>query len=179
MSFVNGSAVTSAGVYAIRATEEGYVYSPMAVYVGFGKEDTTEINAKKAPNKVDKTAEDKEKVTEISKTVTYTAKSTIPYIAETDTNKTYVFEDTLSGATYNVVNGKLPVSVKVGTGEPEVYKRQTDDILVVEDAAEFDRLYKEAQEEKDINAKLQILLEACHCYTGEFLSCLLYTSRCV
>ena len=29
--FVNGSAVTSAGVYAIRATEEGYVYSPMAV----------------------------------------------------------------------------------------------------------------------------------------------------
>ena len=119
--FVNGSAVTSAGVYAIRATEEGYVYSPMAVYVGFGKEDTTQINAKKAPNKVDKTAEDIEKVTEINKTVTYTAKSTIPYIPETDTNKTYVFADTLSGATYNVVNGKLPVDVKVGTREPVSY----------------------------------------------------------
>ena len=35
----------------------------------FGKEDTTEINAKKAPNKVDKTAEDKEKVTEINKAI--------------------------------------------------------------------------------------------------------------
>lgn len=122
--FTNGSAVTSAGVHAIRATEEGYEYSPMAVYVGFGKEDTTEINAKKAPKQVVKAAVDKDKVTEINKTVTYTATSTVPFIPETDTNKTYIFADTLTGATYNVVNGKLPVNVKVGTADATVYNAE-------------------------------------------------------
>ncbi len=45
----------------------------------------------------------------------------------------------------------------------------TKEIPVIEDASEFDRLYQEAMHEEDIDCKLQLLLDACHCYTGEFL----------
>lgn len=45
----------------------------------------------------------------------------------------------------------------------------TKEIPVIEDASEFDRLYQEALNEEDIDCKLQLLLDACHCYTGEFL----------
>ena len=45
----------------------------------------------------------------------------------------------------------------------------TQDIPVIEDASEFDRLYQSAVEETDIDCKLQLLIDACHCYTGEFL----------
>lgn len=46
----------------------------------------------------------------------------------------------------------------------------TDEILVIEDASEFERLCREAADEPDTDCKLQFLLDACHCYTGEFLS---------
>lgn len=46
----------------------------------------------------------------------------------------------------------------------------TDEIPVIEDATEFERLYREAADEPDTDCKLQFLLDACHCYTGEFLS---------
>lgn len=79
---------------------------------------------------------------------------------------------TMQSAIYNAKNklrkAGLPTANYIRMEKGVFY--WTDNILVVEDAAEFDRLYKEAQQEKDINAKLQILLEACHCYTGEFLS---------
>lgn len=45
----------------------------------------------------------------------------------------------------------------------------TDRIDVVEDAAEFERLYRKAEEEEDLDDRLGLYLEACHCYTGEFL----------
>ncbi|XCP85578.1 BTAD domain-containing putative transcriptional regulator [Roseburia hominis] len=45
----------------------------------------------------------------------------------------------------------------------------TKDIPVIEDAEEFDKLYQEAQEETDEDVKIQLLMDACHTYTGEFL----------
>ena len=45
----------------------------------------------------------------------------------------------------------------------------TKKIPVREDAAEMERLYEEAREEADPGQKLELYLEACHCYTGEFL----------
>lgn len=45
----------------------------------------------------------------------------------------------------------------------------TDKIPVVEDAEEFERLYKEAEAETDLEKKTQLYVEACYCYTGEFL----------
>lgn len=46
----------------------------------------------------------------------------------------------------------------------------TDEIPVEEDVTEFERLCREAEKETDPDVKLQFLLDACHCYTGEFLS---------
>ncbi len=45
----------------------------------------------------------------------------------------------------------------------------TKEIPVQEDASEMERLCQEAREEEDPRQKLELYLEACHCYTGEFL----------
>ena len=62
-------------------------------------------------------------------------------------------------------------------GLPDVnYIEQRDGIYywtqkspVEEDAAVFDGLYLQAEQEPDPDRKLEIYLKACHCYTGEFL----------
>lgn len=46
----------------------------------------------------------------------------------------------------------------------------TKEITVIEDAWEFDRLCKAAQKAKEKEEKLKFLLDACYCYSGEFLS---------
>ena len=45
----------------------------------------------------------------------------------------------------------------------------TDEIPVVEDAWEMERLYNEAEAEKDPDIRLRLYIEAAECYTGEFL----------
>ena len=45
----------------------------------------------------------------------------------------------------------------------------TDELELVEDAAEFERLFREAQESKDPDEQLALYLEASHWYAGEFL----------
>lgn len=47
--------------------------------------------------------------------------------------------------------------------------RWTQEIPVQEDAAEMDRLFQEARKETSPKQALSLYLEACHCYTGEFL----------
>ena len=124
-STVNPISVSSAGVYAIMGTEKGYSYSPMAAYVGFKNYATepsledTNISAKKTPEWIEKKSDDDDKVVEIGRKVTYTVNSTVPYIANSDENKFYIIQDTISGAKYNVEAdgenvGKLKVNVKVG-----------------------------------------------------------------
>lgn len=48
--------------------------------------------------------------------------------------------------------------------------RWTENVPVREDAAEFERLCREADAEEDPDNKLGLYLEACHRYTGEFLA---------
>lgn len=116
---------SDAGLYVIQGFETKYVYSPMAVFVGMDMKTGTpdglltpaEVNAKKQPTWTEKKADDPDKITEIGRTLTYTATSTVPYFAETDTNKYYWVSDViLRGAEYVVDEyGKLTVTVKVGT----------------------------------------------------------------
>ncbi len=121
-----------AGLYVIQGFETNYVYSPMAVFVGMDMETGTPdglltpaaVNAKKQPTWTEKRADDPDKITEIGRTLTYTATSTVPYFAETDTNKQYWVSDViLKGAEYVLnSNGKLEVTVKVGTTYDETYE---------------------------------------------------------
>ena len=116
---------SAAGLYVIRGFETNYDYSPMAVFVGMDMETGTPdglltpaaVNAKKQPTWTEKKADDPDKITEIGRTLTYTATSTVPYFAETDTNKQYWVSDViLKGAEYVLnSNDKLEVTVKVGT----------------------------------------------------------------
>ena len=46
----------------------------------------------------------------------------------------------------------------------------TREIPVVEDAAEFDRCYQDAIRENKPERRTDLLLEACYCYSGEFLA---------
>lgn len=45
----------------------------------------------------------------------------------------------------------------------------TDQIPVIEDASELERLYREAENEEDPETRQRLYLEACYKYTGEFL----------
>ena len=63
---------------------------------------------------------------------------------------------------YGLPEGNV-ISVEKG-----VY-RWNPEIPVEEDASEMERLYAEAEAEEVLEKKLALYLDACHCYTGEFL----------
>ena len=45
----------------------------------------------------------------------------------------------------------------------------TGEIPLVEDAADFEGLFRKAETAEDENERVALYLDACHCYTGEFL----------
>ena len=113
----NPQTVTSAGIYAIKATESGYTYNNMAAYVGFGEVTVdgvhydypslldTQLTAKKTATTVTK-AETGESdgvdddVVGVGDVLTYTIHANVPYINPNDINKTFSIYDTLNGAEY-------------------------------------------------------------------------------
>ena len=117
---------STAGVWAIKGSEEGYSYSPMAAYIDFEGKTSEDINAKKAPEFIEKSSDDEDKVVEIGKEVEYTITSTIPFVPASDENRTYQVADTLTGAAYALEKegeqaGMLKVHVVVGNDEKDFY----------------------------------------------------------
>lgn len=122
---VTGSSftVTEAGVYAIKGAEENYNFSPMAAYVAFKAYDTengvptdledTTVEAKKQTQVIEKSTEEKDKVTEIGREENYTINTVIPYIDLSRTeDRYYKFKDVLTGGSYVLnENNKLVVTV--------------------------------------------------------------------
>lgn len=112
----NPQTVNSAGVYLIKATQEGYTYNIMAAYVGFGevkREDGTVIypvledatlTAKKTSIELTKSVNDEDNVTKTGAKLTYTVKTNVPFIEPTDVNKTFWVYDELDGAEYTDKN---------------------------------------------------------------------------
>lgn len=112
----NPQEVKVAGVYLVKATEVGYTYNLMSAYIGFDKVTVTkdgekivydypslvdaEINAKKTPIKVEKEAVDTDNVVATGDILTYKVKTNVPFIAPTDTDKTFWVYDELTGAEY-------------------------------------------------------------------------------
>lgn len=118
VSMANPQEVSAAGVYLVKATETGYTYNLMSAYVGFeevavkDEENGTEITyeypslkdvvleAKKSETIVNKAVEDSDNVTTTGATLTYTVKTNVPFIAPTETDKTFWVYDELTGAVY-------------------------------------------------------------------------------
>lgn len=116
VSMANPQTVNEAGVYLVKATEAGYTYNLMSAYIGFGEVTITEngeevkydypslvdapITAKKTPIKVEKEAVDTDNVVATGDILTYKVKTSVPFIAPTDTDKTFWAYDELTGAEY-------------------------------------------------------------------------------
>jgi len=113
----NPQTVDSAGVYAIRATEEGYTYNNMAAYIGFGVVGDSypalldkKLSAKKAPTVVIKESDDSDDVVAIGDVITYTVKAYVPFINPNDTDKTFFVYDNLTGATYDLTGATVKMA---------------------------------------------------------------------
>ena len=116
VTMANPQTVNEAGVYLIKATEAGYTYNLMSAYIGFGEvtkiNDGEEVkyeypslvdatlNAKKTETKVEKEAVDDDNVVATGDIITYKVKTNVPFIAPTDTDKTFWAYDELTGAEY-------------------------------------------------------------------------------
>ena len=106
VSFVkmsNPQTVHEAGVYLVKATEEGYTYNIMSAYVGFGEAPNlanTTVYAKKTPMQVNKQVLDTDNVTKTGDVLTYTVSTNVPYINPTDKDKSFWAYDKLTGAEY-------------------------------------------------------------------------------
>lgn len=125
--------VTSAGIYAIKATTTdtaNYVYSPMAAYVEFDSYDqktgipadlkNVTVNAKRTTIKIEKSNDNDNGVVEIDSIVTYTVRTNVPYIADDVANVTYTITDKIEGAEYVTNdNGEVVLSVTIGSGNTE------------------------------------------------------------
>ncbi|MBS6195093.1 MAG: isopeptide-forming domain-containing fimbrial protein [Clostridiales bacterium] len=104
----NPQTVSSAGVYAIKASEVGYTYNNMAAYVGFGEVQGYEypslldatLDAKKTPTTIEKVDTDTNKVVAIGDTVTYTITTKVPFIDPNSVDKTFKITDEITGAEY-------------------------------------------------------------------------------
>ena len=99
----NPQTVSEAGVYLVKATEEGYTYNIMSAYVGFGEAPNLTnaiVNAKKTPTQVNKKVLDADNVTKTGDVLTYTVSTNVPYINPTDTDKSFWAYDELTGAEY-------------------------------------------------------------------------------
>ena len=99
----NPQTVSEAGVYLVKATEEGYTYNIMSAYVGFGEVPNltnATVDAKKTPIQVNKKVLDTDNVTKTGDILTYTVSTNVPYINPTDTDKSFYAYDELTGAEY-------------------------------------------------------------------------------
>lgn len=139
----NSVTVSAAGVYLVKAEEEGFTYNIMAAYIGFGTPKKTEGGNYEYPSLVDTTLTEKKSTTVVDKIVsdgdgdkdnlvktgdilTYTITTYVPYINPTDRDKSFYVYDTLEGAEYYKLTGndasatlKLDGSEDdlIGTGE--------------------------------------------------------------
>lgn len=125
--------VNEAGIYAIKAEEEGYTYKTATAYVGFGEPypalSGTKVIAKKSSTSVDKTTEDADHVVAIGDIVTYTIEAYVPFIdAANTTNRTFTITDEITGADYYLEGAGSISSVTMAGTDPET--KQVGNIVV-------------------------------------------------
>ena len=104
----NPQTVYEAGVYAIRPMQEGFTYSDMAAYVGFGPVNAAtypdltdeELAAKRVETSFTKSNTDANKVVAVGDEITFTIRTNVPYFSPSLTDTKYVITDTITGAEY-------------------------------------------------------------------------------
>lgn len=132
--------VTSAGIYAIKATGSAYTYKTMSAYVSFGNVESanypeltgTTVTAKKSPLKVTKVTKDTDNAVAIGDIVTYEIEAYVPVIAPSNTDdRTFTIKDTITGAGY-YLDGVGSIKNIVVNGE-----NRTDDFALAPNGNTF------------------------------------------
>ena len=97
---------------------------------------TAELTAKSEPKKVQKEEDDKYTSTEDQREITYTVKTTIPYVKSNEiVTKKFALCDQLTGGEYVLNNGKLDITVAYGD------VTETKSVEVKDNAFELDLNY--------------------------------------
>lgn len=143
-STVNPITVNAAGIYVIKATQEGYTYNTMAAYVGFGETQgneypslmNVELTAKRSAESVVKETTDSDKVVAVGDIVTYTIEAYVPFIDPNDTNKIFEIVDTIYGADYYLTETDSIAKVEMGTDNQLV--ADADDFVVADGSFTID-----------------------------------------
>lgn len=131
--------VTSAGIYAIKATGSAYTYKTMSAYVSFGNVEAdnyptltgTTVTAKKSPLRVTKVTKDKDNAVAIGDIVEYEIEAYVPVIAPSNTNRTFTITDKIEGA-YYYLDGAGAIKTIVVNGEDK-----TNDFDIVQNGNGF------------------------------------------
>lgn len=116
--------VNAAGIYVVKALQNGYTYNNMAAYVGFDDASTAyptlkdvTLNAKRAEISLDKTG-DPDRVSAVGEEVEYTITTIVPFIDPNATNTTYWITDMITGAEYVLnTSKKVDGTVQISTAE--------------------------------------------------------------
>lgn len=116
----NNIPVSNAGLYAIVAEEDGYTYTVMSAYVGFGAvgEDQTypalqgtTVFAKRTEDRITKKTTDADHAVHVGEIIEYEIETEVPYINPAQTqNRVFKIKDILDGADYKF-DGEWKVEV--------------------------------------------------------------------
>lgn len=117
--------VDKAGVYAIKAAQNGYTYKEMAAYVGFSDnmvvEGNVDVDAKRSSKVINKSVEeDPDHVVAIGDIKTYIVETEVPAFTPTDANQYFAVKDIISGAEYVKAENSNDVAVNVKVDGAEV-----------------------------------------------------------
>lgn len=105
----NNIPVSNAGLYAIVAEEDGYTYTVMSAYVGFGAvEDQTypalqgtTVFAKRTEDRITKKTTDADHAVHVGEIIEYEIETEVPYINPAQSeNRVFKIKDILDGAAY-------------------------------------------------------------------------------
>lgn len=117
--------VDKAGVYAIKAAQNGYTYKEMAAYVGFSDnmvvKGNVDVDAKRSSKVINKSVkEDPDHVVAIGDIKTYTVETEVPAFTPTDANQYFAVKDIIRGAEYVKAENSNDVAVNVKVDGAEV-----------------------------------------------------------
>lgn len=117
--------VDKAGVYAIKAAQNGYTYKEMAAYVGFSDnmvvDGNVDVDAKRSSKVINKSVkEDPDHVVAIGDIKTYTVETEVPAFTPTDANQYFAVKDIIRGAEYVKAENSNDVAVNVKVDGAEV-----------------------------------------------------------
>lgn len=132
------------GLYVIKATEEGFTYSPMIAAINYNDDldgvKNAVVKAKKTPTNINKTYGEGDEYVELGKEIPYSVEVVVPYSPMGSTTA-FVVTDTLTGGEYKLETGenadKTKVVATIGNDSKTYYIAPSNNSLTIDLAADW------------------------------------------